>query len=36
MKECLGDKVTDEMYIAWEKMLSLVSNTMLEGAAGSN
>jgi hypothetical protein len=29
MKECLGDKVTDEMYIAWEKMLSLVGNTMI-------
>lgn len=29
LKECLGEKATDEMCAAWQKMLLLVSDSML-------
>lgn len=35
LKECLGEKVTAEMFVAWENTLALVSDIMLEGAASS-
>lgn len=33
LEESLGEKVTDEMRAAWKKILSIVSNVMLAGAA---
>lgn len=33
LEECLGEKVTDEMRAAWKKVLLIVSEIMLAGAA---
>jgi len=36
LNESLGEMVTEEMFAAWEKTLTIVSDIMLEGAAETN